>query len=412
MTIAFMKILGDLCVYFAVACSIPFLFPHSFPMVYVGLILAAVAGVGAGLSGTKKPLLRLLPLPAVLCVFLLCDLTMDFVLVIPAVAYTAIVVISGKFDHDVYAFRSIFKTTMKFLLLFSFFIFAFHTVEQWAGAQYNSLDPEPAFAYLCIYALTGVFSLRQLRSARNEMKKIRYANSAQIVSAVTAAGALAFVLIRFSEQIKSLFLFLTNLVITVFLSLPLLALAWMDSDTGDSAFHLLQVRDYLEKTQNNARASMFAKMAEIYEARKAARGEQFPTGLVILVMAVMLVIFAVLIINMKKRKQEAQPAGHTKIQTTESARKRRETLTNREKIRKYYRSFLKTERKKGHTITSSHTSQVILDEASILTNMDGAKSLRELYIKARYDDSPVTQEDVEAARLALKRSQQTPSSKQ
>ena len=78
--------------------------------------------------------------------------------------------------------------------------------------------------------------------------------------------------------------------------------------------------------------------------------------------------------------------------------------SNRSKVRRIYRSYLKFLRRKGQRLRHDQTSLDILREAR--GPADPAGELRRIYVRARYDlDEPVTDLDVEDARNALKQIQ-------
>ncbi len=75
---------------------------------------------------------------------------------------------------------------------------------------------------------------------------------------------------------------------------------------------------------------------------------------------------------------------------------------NARQIRFFYRKYMKLMRKRGVKISKGNTSREILAEAEPLCAYSSAERLRELYLKARYDDGDtVTPEDVQEAALCL-----------
>lgn len=77
-------------------------------------------------------------------------------------------------------------------------------------------------------------------------------------------------------------------------------------------------------------------------------------------------------------------------------------LSNARQIRRYYRRYLLLMQKRGLEIGKANTSREILDEAGQTGFSAPAERLRELYLKARYDDGDtVTREDVQEADACL-----------
>ena len=78
--------------------------------------------------------------------------------------------------------------------------------------------------------------------------------------------------------------------------------------------------------------------------------------------------------------------------------------SNRGKLRRFYREFLRTERRRGAKLRTNQTSEDILRKISSDTDRQAASELRRLYIGARYDLSrEVSDDQVKAAKAALKK---------
>jgi len=79
-------------------------------------------------------------------------------------------------------------------------------------------------------------------------------------------------------------------------------------------------------------------------------------------------------------------------------------LNNRGRIRKVYKEFMVYLGKKGIVISPGLTSEEILDLLLSQMDMESAKEVRNIYLKARYSDlSEITSEEVNRAEKALKR---------
>ena len=77
--------------------------------------------------------------------------------------------------------------------------------------------------------------------------------------------------------------------------------------------------------------------------------------------------------------------------------------SNREKVRRVYREFLDSTRKRGIKITDKMTSEEILNAIKGICDEKGAVALRDVYIVARYNDyANVSSEQVHMAKEALK----------
>lgn len=77
--------------------------------------------------------------------------------------------------------------------------------------------------------------------------------------------------------------------------------------------------------------------------------------------------------------------------------------SNREKVRRVYREFLESTRKRGIKITDKMTSEEVLNAIRGVCDEKGAVALRDVYIVARYNDyASVSNEQVRMAKEALK----------
>ncbi|MBR5868040.1 MAG: DUF4129 domain-containing protein, partial [Clostridia bacterium] len=84
-------------------------------------------------------------------------------------------------------------------------------------------------------------------------------------------------------------------------------------------------------------------------------------------------------------------------------RKREQRRSNRGKVRKLYREYLKMVRRKGQKLETYQTTADILEKHPQNTDTEAAARLRQVYLKARYDTGKaVTDEDVEQAKAAMK----------
>ena len=82
----------------------------------------------------------------------------------------------------------------------------------------------------------------------------------------------------------------------------------------------------------------------------------------------------------------------------------RRLLTNRERVRSVYRRFISIMKARGVVITDNMTSEEILNLLTGLMNYDSAVALRNIYIKARYNDTgEIDASEIKAAREALRK---------
>ena len=130
--------------------------------------------------------------------------------------------------------------------------------------------------------------------------------------------------------------------------------------------------------------------------------EHSPWVMLIAIVAVILVVVLMVFAFRQLRKRKRNPLTHAQTGGIEK-KKNSSRTSNRGKVRQFYREYLHREGKRGVKITKQHTTADILRRLSDGTDPDAAADLREVYLRARYDEaSEVTRGQVDAARSALK----------
>ena len=86
------------------------------------------------------------------------------------------------------------------------------------------------------------------------------------------------------------------------------------------------------------------------------------------------------------------------------SRPKRDRSTNRSRIRKVYRDFLKAQRKQGMKLRSYHTSADVQQNLAQTTDAAAAAQLRKIYLSARYDEGgEITANQLATAKAAYKK---------
>lgn len=114
-------------------------------------------------------------------------------------------------------------------------------------------------------------------------------------------------------------------------------------------------------------------------------------------------VIATRILTAHKQKDNRDEFVNSRLDGVKVIKIRR-LLTNRERIRSVYRRFLSVMKARGVMITATMTSEEILSLLTRLTNYDSAVALRNIYIKARYNESgDIDASEIKLAREALKK---------
>jgi len=131
-------------------------------------------------------------------------------------------------------------------------------------------------------------------------------------------------------------------------------------------------------------------------------------GYVVLALLLLAAIFFIVrYVRRNRTESEQDEFIYEEAETDTSPRKRRAAKDvsvsgNAHQIRKIYRQYMELMRQHGVLIQRDSTSLDILDEAEQISLSPAAKTLRELYLKARYaDGGAVSREDVQEAQRCL-----------
>ena len=123
-----------------------------------------------------------------------------------------------------------------------------------------------------------------------------------------------------------------------------------------------------------------------------------------LVVTVAMVVVLVLMLRTFQSSGGKAVSQHTEEALETGTTRRKDRSSNRSKLRRCYREFLRYERKRGLALRRYHTSLDVQKRLTADTDPQAASQLRQLYLAARYDPHrEVTAEQVRQARAALKK---------
>ena len=128
-----------------------------------------------------------------------------------------------------------------------------------------------------------------------------------------------------------------------------------------------------------------------------------PLWAVVFVLAIVVVLLLVAVRMFRLHRTQTRGNEFTEKIDVEKAAKKESSKTNRGKVRRYYREFLKDVKRRGQKLTTSQTSADILADASKHINSSAAQKLRDIYLPARYaQHRKISVEQVKNAREFLK----------
>jgi hypothetical protein len=131
------------------------------------------------------------------------------------------------------------------------------------------------------------------------------------------------------------------------------------------------------------------------------------TSWIVLISIVLLILGIILLRSFLKSRADA---GNQEIVTRlppPPKKKKTPPLSNRNRVRQIYRDFLRTENGRGLKLKCSDTSADVQNRLHPNTNAQSAADLRQIYLKARYDDRhSISRSQLEQAKQALRGTRQ------
>ena len=401
--VAAYRIFADLCFYFSILSIFPALRPWQLPMA-----LFAAACLLVSLIAVHCPyrLLRLLLslLPG-LC-FLKAPLA--FPLVFPALGwfYVILVLTIGSFRLWPDEYRRSYRVMLVVCLCALAANVAQYTV------MHGTVISWPGMIYALLFLCFGVFAMRGMQMNANMGLRWELANLGAVVGVpVLAIGSsllLYLLLGAIRPVVNFLFRPIGNFVIWLFQLLfpgsdTLTAPAATPAPTPPPApVFVEEPAGYGNSTMDDLGDRLW-KNSPLIE-RAATIGGYVVLGLLLL-------LAVLLIIRHARRSFRDEDGGDLDFEEAEETvparRKRRGAAAapvrgNASQIRRIYRQYMELMQQNGVRIQKDSTSLDILDEAEQVNLSPAAKTLRELYLKARYAEaSAVTDGDVQEAQRCL-----------
>lgn len=399
----FWKILGDTCLYFSAIGAVPALFAHRMTFLIPVLLCAIGVTAAAVVTWQGRRELRLWCAVLPLLSLGIVGSVMEFLILLPVLGYCCAVIYRCEFYLEYYEFREGFLRTLAIWCCAFLIIAVFHGLEGASGDKATLAVVEP-LCYGLLWILSGVLLCRMLRMGPETGR--RPWSAARVAVTLGVSGAAVACAVGFERLLQARASSLSALIgrfFAVLIGLP----GQLFSRFVEWVLSLVD-RGFLEyafaKDEEIRQMTATAPLPTEEAAQQAARTEPgFPWWLAVLVLSGM----AVILICMLRQLRSGAPATGT-VEITEKleapARKRTERRrSNRSQVRKYYRNFLKAEKRKGLRLQPHQTSADILMAASPETDREAAERLRQVYLAARYDRTrEVTKQQVEAAKEAWK----------
>ena len=403
-TCDFWTVLGDCCSFFGILGSLSDLFPRNLPLIVPVVACAASAAGACFFRNRNKTAISLMVALLPLLLFLPNGTVREKLILIPVVLYTVIYGILGRFELEYDIFRRDYPRIVVVLCVW------FLLVTLLPHLDVNDLDmkklyqPDTAFWFTALYLLSGTLLLQRQRMGSNCDVRSNWVQYATIIGSVTLVVVGAF----FFKQI-----------VAAIMGLYALLSIYTYKESSGAGGYLEYQKVKIEITEGTAPPPPSQPEWHHYNNMPSKLAEEASKEDPRLLIAVILcVLVAVAVIMLSKSKKRVEGGSEETEEVYEGSvflfyKKKPSRDSNRNKIRKYYRDYLNIERKRGVILRNHMTSADILDAAAYATDREAAKSLRQVYIAARYNEkADISTEQLAAAKAALKRIRSTaPSNK-
>ena len=404
----FLKVCGELFLYFAFLSGIPGLFPITFAPAWPVLICGAATGMAAFVSDHGKSGVRFACLLFPVCSLAFATTVMDLLVLIPPVIYLGSMMIRDEWDLEYFHFREFFRKSLTVLGIFLLVIFFGSMLEDSTGQRDPLLNSTGTLRYAILYLIIGILLQRQLRMGNHTVSS-RYVSNTQMVLVSLSTALFLLAILGTERYLASQGISLGNLIgealrfavgLPVYLiSILVLLVMGLDGKTLEKIESEQSVET--QPIETNPLPEMGEAIIQQPEVTIS-----FPWWLAVLILAALTVALILL-----TRMLRSRPAG-TSIQETveklahQAKQPKKQRRSNRQKVRKMYREYLKTEQNRGHRILPWHTSADILKDGKSSTDPEAAARLRQVYLSARYDvTNSVSSAQVQSAKDALKKIQ-------
>ena len=399
----FLRFFSDCCIFFGLLGCCPSLLPYSYPL----LIPALICGTSAALSSLLRDKDRKLPGYLCACLPLLSLLMADgwreMLILIPAILYTAAIILRGEMYLEYFSYRKFFQRSLILLGALWAIISICIYIEDPKGIHEKVIFTEVILQYTLIHFLCGIVLQRQLRlGAQNRAQ----GEAGQLLGLLGSSSVVVAGFLLTEPLVRQGSLDILRKIVSILL-IPFAMLLDFFIYLAGHIKQMVESKEYQEALENSeydfsGRPTDYQEyMQELLE--KAPEQQHSPWIMVFAALGVLLFLILMYLAFTRLRNHKGAPMILSEVRDTEKKRKKVSRLSNRGKVRQAYREFLRHERQRGFVLKSHYTTADILQKVSTPANETPAAALREVYLCARYDEErEVTREQAEAARDALR----------
>ncbi len=386
-----LRVFSDCCVCFAVLGAFPSVFPAAVPLVLPALVCAGCAGLSAFLYDRAKFALSRLCAALPLLTLLMAQEWQQALILCPAALYTAAVLLRGEPEVDYYSYRQLFTRTLTILTVTCLVLGGVSFMERRLGSATPLVHADVTVQFTLLHLLCGVVLQRQLRlgTARS------HGTAGQMGALLGGPAAVLLVLGTLWALVKDAFGALFRLVTGLLFSA-------VSVDTTPAYQESPSVPTTLPSpapTETPLPSAPISTAVPELPPEALEQSGELILWWIVPVAAVLLVLLGLMLLSFGRGRGAVPTAERVERIDPPEPPASRERRSNRARVRRVYRDFLRQEQKRGVRLTSHDTSADVLGKLSADTDPEAAARLRELYLRARYDESrDVTRAQADAAR--------------
>lgn len=399
-----LKILTDICYYMFAVSSLTTLAPHSGMLITSPLIVAISAFFCLYFARRfpSKKYVRYYPMALCAVCFVFTHTVMDVLVTVPMIAYLGVLLFMERIVVD---YDNQLESFYLFLKLLPAPAFLTILTSNTAGFL-NVMLP-----YFMCFAIISIMTLRMLRHSARIYKDTRF----RIINIAEMGMLCGFGYLLSSGLLMVVVRFIWGLLVD-FIFKPLAAviayifggIGWlMGKIFGGIDFSLegmeLSGLDDLGSVVSEGEQSMLEYYKE--EATDSPASQAFlyiltAVGILIIVI-VLIVLFRAMIRAARRQKTNQFDDVRESVDVKSEGRRKRLSLSYRDRVRNVYRRFLKMCYKMGVDPEENLDSRDINKRVESTLNRPALKGLRDVYIRARYSSEDITAEDLKAAKTSL-----------
>lgn len=399
----FLRIFSDCCIIFALLGCCPMLLPYSYPLLAAALIYGLSAALASFLYDKGKKVLSRVCVILPFFSLLMAGSAHEMLILVLPLLYTAFVIMQGQMYLEYFSYRKFFIRSLIILGAIWAIMSIGVYIEDPRGIHEKVIFTEVILQYTLVHFLCGIVLQRQLRLGAQARAK---GEAGQLIGMLGSAGVVAAGFFFTESIVRDGTLDVLRKIVSI-LTVPFQMLLGLFVYLMENVEQMQESKEYQEAWENSdysyagGYTDYQEMMSELLE--EAPQQGHSPWIMVFAAVAVVVILVLMVIAFTKILRTGSGAIVISEVRGGEKKKNKVPRLSNRGKVRQTYRDFLRHERQRGFQLKTHYTTADILRKVSSPAIETPASQLREVYLRARYDEErEVTREQADAARDALK----------